>query len=199
MIAMDKAVTQVVGTAIGIFRANLSTYVPDIFENESPTNQDEITTWYGNPANLIKLQVGWPTKVISMPGIWATLGPAQETSAQQLQGYGRLGAPGMHALPLQESVQLIIASPNQNEVLWLQQLVLWALWTQRPTLIAPPYNFQQQMVTASPLAPIPDSAGDVVFPFARAWTLTAWRMTGFSVPVPAAITAVDLTLDITNV
>ncbi len=196
MIAMDKAVTQVVGAAIALFRANLPLYVPEIFESEDAANQAEITTWYGNPANAIKLAVGWPEKVISMPGIWTTLQPAREAQAWGTLDVGAIGVPGVHAIGLEETVQLLVAAPNQNQVLWLQQLVLWALFTQRRTLMAPPYNLETQSVAASPLAPVPDSMNDVIFPFARAWTLTGTRPISFSLPVAPAITAIDITVEV---
>jgi len=197
MIAMDKVVTTLVGQAIAAFRANLATLVPEIFESESAANQAEITAWYGNAANTITLAVGWPQAVIQQPGIWTTLEPAQELHPQEVQGYGRFG-PGMHAVPIQETVQLIVASPNQNQVLWLQLLVLWALLVQRKTLTGPPYAYQDSRLTASPLRPIPNSQSDVIFPFARAWTLTAWRMTGFNLALPPTFTAVDLTVEVNN-
>lgn len=195
MISLDKVVSGVIGAAITLFRAHLDQYVPEIYESESAANQALITQWFGNAANGITVTPGYPTTAITMPGVWTILGPAQETLEAEALGIGRVGVPGLRALPFRESVQCICSSPNQNQALWLQQLVWWALLTQRETLTSLSQLWGYQL-TASPFAPMPDSAHDVVFPFARTWTLSVVRQVGFSVPTPIPVTAIDLTVEV---
>ncbi len=193
---LDKVVMNVVEEAITIFRGDLATYVPQIFWAESAANQAEIQTWYANPQNVIQTSVGYPLESIVQPGIWAILQPAREPDEQELQGWGFTGVPGVYAIPMAESVALMVAAPNQNQVLWLQTVLKWACYTQR-AFLENTYELHNQRLTASALTPEPDSGGDVIFPFRRVWTLSCWYYDQYVQPL-TPITGASVTVEVTN-
>ena len=195
---LDKVVLYAVSQALTVFRANLSTYVPQIFGDESPANQAEITTWWGNAANQVVCSVGWAQQAIQMPGIWAILLPAQEPDDAELAQWGYLATTGTqrtYAIPTREAVSLVCASPNQNQVLWLQALVKWALYVQRPVLETG-WGLLMQRLAAGSLEPYADSLHDVVWPFRRVWTLSCLYYDQYEPLPPEAVTAVSVTPEV---
>ncbi len=196
MIQLDKVVLNVVEAALSIFRADVATYVPQLFWAESVANQAEIQTWFGNPQKVIQTTVGFPTRSIVQPGIWAILQSSREPDDQELQSWGTTGEPGVYAIPHAGSVALVVAAPNQNYVLWLQSVVQWALYTQRPFL-ENSFGLHDQRIAASALTPEPDSGGDVMFPFHRVWTLSCWYYDQYVQPL-TAITGASVTVEVTD-
>lgn len=200
MIQLDKLVIGTVQAQVQQFRADAAASVAEIFWNETAANQAIIAQWYGNAANQIAWSVGWPERVIVQPGVWAILQTGQERQAADVQSVGYFGTSAgqrAQAIAMEEAVALVVAGPNQNEVLWLQGLVRWALYQQRLALQTQ-YGLNDQILSLSELRPLPNSQGDVIFPFSRAVTLRCWYYDPYTPVAAAPITGASVTVEVAN-
>ncbi len=186
----EKAIVQAISDAFTYFRANLSTLVPQIFPNESSTNQTAIESWWGNASNQVFVQVGYLLQPVSAPQVAVTI--ESEREGEQFAGSERAGlvisigsdVSDVDAIYMETMYACHCVGINQDFVLWLQMLTKWALLLKRKSLMQQVQAdgqitgvFQRQRIAAAPFRPVPDGVfHEGIFPFERVVTLSATHL-----------------------
>lgn len=196
----ERPLETVITDAFTSFRDNLSTFVLDIYAQESAANQDQITTWWSNADNNVTVTIGYPTaSSIKSPMIAITMEPSNEVAPRRFLGnvIGVTSTNYNYGTTFEATYICHVLATNQNQLLWLQALVKWALMMNRQTLETT-YGLLNQRLSLGPLRPIADSMKDVVFPFERTITLNCQHIDTWT-PLPTTtVTSTGVTLDVTS-
>ena len=199
VIIAERAIETVLNDAVTLFRANLSTFVPDIYAQESTAYQTEITNWWSNANNNVVVQIGYNLQKIQMPQLAITTESSSEVGSRRPIGHTMLAMSTSQVMTtdFDSTYAIHVFGPNQNWLLWAQVFVKWALLMYRKTL-EQQYFLINQRISLSPLRPAPDSMKDVVFPFMRTVNLSCQHLDSWT-PLPGATTtAATVTLTPTN-
>lgn len=169
--AVEVALQQAISTALGQFQADAATLTPALFALWPTAIQAQITQSLGNATTPIPVLLAYPLDTPVLPAVWIRPGPIQESQEVIGEAFGWSGAVDTHGTLSQGSWDCLVAAPNANLILALHTLVRWALFSQRDWL-GQHAQLVTQAVGGSPLTPITNSAGDVIFPFQRTTTLS---------------------------
>ena len=195
--AVEVALQQAISTALGQYQANAAALTPALFANWPSDLQAQIAQSLGNATTPIPVLLAYPLDTPVLPAVWIRPGPIQETQEFIGEAIGWSGAVDTSGTLSQGSWDCLVAAPNANLILALHSLVRWALFSQRDWLGA---NAQlvTQAVGGSPLTPITNSAGDVVFPFQRTTTLTGLVQDTWTAAPADLATAAPLTITLAD-
>lgn len=177
-VAMSSGEQGIVSTlqdAISLFRSNLSFFVSDIYQYETPESQQQITSWWQNPNNQINVQVGYNSGPVLGLSWNVSIGPDQELPAQQFVGSNAYltGTTYTQVSSFESAYVIAILGIGQDWLRWSQMLCKWALLYYRQSL-EENYGLLHQRVSMGPLQPVPDDLKDAVkFGFMRTATLSA--------------------------
>jgi len=199
VILAERSIETVISDALTLFRQNLSAFVPDIYAQETTTNQTQITDWWTNAANQVAIQVGYSLSPTKAPQIAITMEPSQEVATRRFVGtvMQQTSTNYEYGTTFEALYAVHVFGPNQNWLLWMQALVRWALEMQRQTL-ENTYGLMNQRLSMGALRPVPDSMKDIVFPFERTVNVTCQHMDTWT-PLPvASVTSATVTLTANN-
>ncbi len=173
------AIQNIITGGLNAFAANAATLSPQIFADAPDYIQTEIQTLYGNPATQVIASVGYPlTATPVLPGVWIYSQPGQELLAEDTLGYGLQNqvsatvSQNTNGIASRFTWAILCIAPNANGSLALNALVEWALDSQRKSLLAT-LGAWTMTLNWGAWAPMPNSAGDVIFPYARTLSLSA--------------------------
>lgn len=191
----EQALVVTLQSAVALFRANLGTFVPDIYAYESSTAQSAITTWWTNPVNNIVIQEGFTNqKVVGLA--WNVLmGTDQEILSRQPIGQRAAmnGGVETQTTAFDSSYMVACLGPNKDLLRWSQMLCKWALLYYRQT-VQSQYGLFNQKVSAGPLQPVPDDLRDaVVYQYMRTVTVLAQHMDAWSLLEVPVLSAASVT------
>jgi len=203
----EMPVVMALQDAFAYFRGNLSTLIPEVFAYVSSSDQSEINSWFGDSANQILIQSGYPEEPIQTPQVAVTLDESRELdqfAGSEMSGmtlsigsdvaYGYSGY-------FQTTFMCRCIDKNIRFLGWLQMLTKWALLYERHALMQTVVNgkptgyFQRQVITCTPLRPTPNNLGDSVFTFERSVILVATHMDTWTGSLYAPMTSGNVTLN----
>lgn len=170
----EEAIVQTLQTAIATFKANLTTFIPDIYGYESSANQQEIQTWWQNNGSLV-IQSGYSGTPVEGLSWNVTTAPEQEITGKKTVGSNAYMTGNVKTLMTNfDSTYIIgILGINQNWVRWSQMLCKWALLYYRKSLERT-YGLINQRISMGALQPVPNDLRDSVrFAFMRTVSLSA--------------------------
>lgn len=168
VVLAERLLQTVLLQSLDLFRNNLSTFVPDIFAQETPKHQQEIINWWSNPQNQVPVIIGYTLQPTQAPQLAITVESSQEVASRRFVGNLLQQTSNNHeyGTTFESTYAVNIFGPNQNWLLWMQILVRWALLINRLTLETQ-YALMNQRISLSPLVPVQDSLGDSIFPYMR--------------------------------
>lgn len=188
----EAAVVASLTQAVSTFTANLATLVPDIYGYETAEHQQEITTWWENPANQLTIQIGYTSAPVQGLSWNVVVGDSPEVAGRRYVGNvaSQSGSTTTFSTTFETTYHIGCLGVNQNWLLWSQMLCKWALLYMRPSLETQ-YGLFNQLVSLSPLQPVPDNLRDAVkFAFMRGVMLRAQHEDAWtSLPVSTVTSA----------
>lgn len=196
LIIAERIIQTAILDSLTLFRQNLSTFVPDVFAQETSEHQTEITNWWQDVNNSVPVVIGYTLQPIQGAEIAITNEPANEVATRRFIGslIQQTSDNYEYGTTLQAAYNLNVLGINQNWLLWGQALVRWALFMQRTNLEQ--QGLLNQMISLSPLRPAPDSLKDSVFPYQRTVTLNCQHIDTWT-PLPvASVSTASVTLNV---
>ncbi len=192
----EQSLVSTLQSAITLFRANLSTFVPDIFGFETMQAQSEIMQWWGNANSSMVIQEGFTNRPVQGLSWNVTIGVEQEIIKRQPIGQGGVsGALQTQMTDFDSSYIVACLGPNKDWLRWSQMLCKWALLYYRQALLQQ-YGLMQQKLLLGPLQPIPDDLRDAVkFQYMRTVTLTAQHIDSWNLLAVPVITSAGVSVD----
>ena len=187
----ERAVIATLQSAVSVFVANLATFVPDIYGQETTEHQAEITQWWQNSANNLTIRMGYVSAPVQGLSWNVVVGSSPEVSGRRVIGTyaSTSGGTITDGTTFSSSYHIGCLGVNQNWLLWSQMLCKWALLYQRKTL-EQEYGLFDQSISMTPLQPVPDDLKDAVaFAFMRGVSLSAQHFDTWSQLPVATITS----------
>ena len=186
VVIAERSIQTVLLNAVALFRANLSTFVPDIYAQETAEHQQEITSWWSNTANENPpVLIGYtlqPTQNFEFA--ITTMQSGEIASMRTIGNAATESSTGLgYATQFQSTYTINCFASNQNWLLWAQALAKWGLLINR-LVLEEDYDLYDQVISLGPLAPTPDSYKDSTFPFMRQVHLTC-KHTDTWTPLPS--------------
>lgn len=173
------AIQNVITGGLSAFAANAATLTPQIFADAPSSVQTEIQTLYGNSATHVQVTLGYPmTATPELPGVWIYGQAGQELVDHDILGntvqttLTSSTSTTVSGIAFRSTWAILCATANANASLALNALVEWALDSQRQALMET-LGAWTMTLSWGAWAPMPNSAGDVIFPYARTLMLTA--------------------------
>lgn len=199
VVLAERSIETCINNSLSLFRSNLSTFVPDVFAQETSDNQTQITNWWSNANNQVIVQVGYSLTPIKGPQIAITMEPSQEVSSRRFVGnmLQQTSNNYEYGATFDALYAVHVFGPNQNWLLWMQSLVRWSLEMQRQTLESS-YGLMNQRLSMGALRPVPDSMKDIVFPFERTVNLSCQHMDTWTPLAGTSVMNANITLNATN-
>lgn len=190
VILAERSLQTVLNNAFSLFRQNLSTFVPDVFAQETAEHQQEITNWWSNSENAIPVMIGYSLQPTQDAQVSITMEPSQEIAGQRFIGntLSQITGGTEQGTTFQGMYAMHVFGVNQNWLLWTQALVQWALEMNREVLETE-YALFNQLISMSGLRPVPDALKDSVFPYERTVFLSCQHVDTWSQIPVATITS----------
>ena len=199
VVLAERSLQTVILNAISTFRQNLSTFVPDIYAQETSEHQQEITNFWSNTANNPPVIIGYSLQPNEDMQIAITNEPSSEVANRRFVGntYMETSTGYEYTTTFEASYAMHVFGINQNWLLWGQALVLWALMMNRNELETT-YALENQRLSLSALQPAPDSLKDSVFPYKRTVFLSCQFQNTWTPLAGSSVSSASVTLDVTT-
>ncbi|MCL6442461.1 MAG: hypothetical protein K6T83_03180 [Alicyclobacillus sp.] len=193
----EQGIINALQSAVSLFRANLSAFVPDIYAYETPDAQNQIMNWWQNPNNTLVVQPGFNTGPVQGLSWNVTIGAEDEITDKRVIGTLATvqGGSETDVTPFDSAYVIGVLGVNQNWLRWSQMLCKWALLYYRQPMETQ-YGLLNQRISLGGLQPVPDDLKDAVtFAYMRTVVLRASHADTWTQLEVPTIEAVNVNVD----